>query len=304
LRLASRPLSRRLWHCPGCPLSREAATAPIKPVFPSTGWRTVALDHIVWQVLDDGKEAALYIALSWKLRTDDSSQAVLDIGDWGSAIFQHAPVERATVESFCLLSEPWNAAAVEAELRKRGLTPAENDGRGFESFHVKHPNGWNLQDRQWQRPRASPSHSCDRQAYRARTRDSHRLEDCLARPHLLPRHKLQSHEGSQHEPLIGDIIIRGGNPHAPNFAQSAAAPSRRPRVDHISFGIARWDTDAVKGTLERHGLHARIDTSTHDDIHVAAYKSYRTTTPNGFDLQISGVNRESRLALSNAVKPK
>jgi hypothetical protein len=35
----------------------------------------------------------------------------------------------------------------------------------------------------------------------------------------------------------------------------------------------------VKATLEKHGLRARIDTSTKDEIHVAAYKSYHTTTP-------------------------
>ena len=112
-------------------------------------------------------------------------------------------------------------------------------------------------------------------------------------------------EGSQHELTIGevgDIIIRGGNPNDPNFGK--AAPSRRPRIDHISFGISPWDTDGVKAELEKRGLRARVDTSTRDDIHVAAFKSYHTTTPNGFDLQISYVAHENRLALANAVKPK
>ena len=111
-------------------------------------------------------------------------------------------------------------------------------------------------------------------------------------------------EGSQLELMIGDIIIRGGNPHDPNFGKAPAARTGRPRIDHISFGITPWDTDGVKATLEKHGLRARIDTSTRDDIHVAAFKSYHTTTPNGFDLQISYVTKENRLALPNAVKPK
>jgi hypothetical protein len=51
-------------------------------------------------------------------------------------------------------------------------------------------------------------------------------------------------------------------------------------------------------------LKATIDTSTKDDIHVAAFKSYHTTTPNGFNLQISYVTHDNRLALANAVKPK
>ena len=111
-------------------------------------------------------------------------------------------------------------------------------------------------------------------------------------------------EGSQNELRIGDIgdiIIRGGNPNDPNFA---AAPPRRARIDHISFGISPWDTDGVKAALEQRGLKAQIDTSTRDDIHVAAFKSYHTTTPNGYNLQISFVTRDNRLALSNAVKPK
>ena len=42
--------------------------------------------------------------------------------------------------------EPWNGKKVEAELRKRGLTPvADNQGKDFQSFHVKDPDGWDLQ---------------------------------------------------------------------------------------------------------------------------------------------------------------
>jgi hypothetical protein len=52
------------------------------------------------------------------------------------------------------------------------------------------------------------------------------------------------------------------------------------------------------------GLKAQVDTSTRDDIHVAAFKSYHTATPNGYNLQISYVTRDNRLALANAVKPK
>src|SRR5580698_5016371 len=132
----------------GCPLTAEVATAPIKPVFAATGWKAVALDHITFQMADYRKEAAFYIALmGWQFRSDDGKQAVLDIGDWGSAIFKEAPDQpRAIVENFGFVIEPWNARRVEAELRKRGLTPvAENDGKGFESFHVKDPDGWDLQ---------------------------------------------------------------------------------------------------------------------------------------------------------------
>jgi catechol 2,3-dioxygenase-like lactoylglutathione lyase family enzyme len=111
-------------------------------------------------------------------------------------------------------------------------------------------------------------------------------------------------EGSQHELLIGDVgdmIVRGGNPNDPDFGK---APLRAARIDHISYGISPWDTDGVKAALERRGLRAQIDTSTRDDIHVAAFKSYHTTSPNGYDLQISYLTHDTRLALANAVKPK
>jgi hypothetical protein len=120
-------------------------------------------------------------------------------------------------------------------------------------------------------------------------------------------------EGSQNEMLIGDvgnIIIRGGNPLDPNFKSVARAA----RIDHISFGIAPWDTDGVKAELEKRGLRAQIDTSSKhqapdgtwaaDDIHTAAFKSYHTQTPNGYNLQISYVTKALRLSLSNAVRPK
>jgi len=138
-------------------------TTAISPVFQPTGWKTVSLDHITFQVADYQKEAAFYTALmGWKLRSDDGKQAVLDIGDWGSVIFKHAPAEafdapgaaggggrggpvRAVVESFGFGIQPWNGKTVEAELRKRGLTPvAEHDGQGFESFHVKDLDGFDL----------------------------------------------------------------------------------------------------------------------------------------------------------------
>ena len=306
---------------PACPLSAKLATAPIAPVFVSTGWRTVALDHILFLVPDHSKEAAFYVALmGWKLRSDDGKQAILDIGNWGSAIFKQAPErQKATVESICWVIEPWNAKTVESELRKRGLTQvSENDGKGFESFHIKDPNGFDLQISNGNglakarktaataEPSAPPPFQptgwetvwLDHLSYNAA--DYKKASSFYTN---LLGWKQTYDEGSQHELMIGeigDIIIRGGNPNNPK----PAPLTHRDRIDHISFGIMPWDTDGVKAELEKRGLKARIDTSTKDDIHVAAFKSYHTTTPNGFDLQISYVTHANRLALPNAVKPK
>lgn len=308
-----------------CPLSEQVATAPIPPVFAPTGWKTVALDHITFEMPDYRKEAAFYIALmGWKLRRDDGSQAVLDIGRWGTAIFKQAPDRpSAVVTNFGFVIEPWNAKRVEAELRARGLAPVrEDDGKGFESFHVKDPDGFDLQISNGNglvRSRQTAANAAldapapfkstgwntvwlDHFSYNA----ANYKKSASFYANLLGWRETYD-EGSQNELMIGDvgdIIIRGGNPNDPDFAKGADARSRRARIDHISFGIEPWDTDGVKVELEERNLRARVDTSTRDDIHVAAFKSYHTQTPNGYNLQISYVTHDNRLALSNAVKPK
>jgi catechol 2,3-dioxygenase-like lactoylglutathione lyase family enzyme len=293
--------------------------------------------------------------MGWTPRSDDGKQTVMDLGEWGTVIFRQAPAGsfetsasgageargrggqgapvRAVVESFCFVIEPWNAKTVEAELRKRGLAPvAVNDGKGFESFRVKDPDGFDLQ-------------IGNGNGYAKARKTSQAAATLSAPPPFEPTgwktvwldhfsfnaadYKKSTwfyrnllgwaetyDEGSQNECLmgdVGDIIIRGGNPLAPDFATTSAARRERPRIDHISFGIQPWDTDGVKAELEKRGLRAQIDTSSRhlgpdgtyvpDEIHTAAFKSYHTATPNGFNLQISYVTKDNRLALPNAVKP-
>ncbi len=108
-------------------------------------------------------------------------------------------------------------------------------------------------------------------------------------------------EGSQNEVEMGDIgdaIIRGGNPADPNFGKAPAnanakARPRNIRIDHISFGIQPWDTDAIKAGLEKRGLRVQVDTGNTGDIHETAYKSYHTRTPKrggggGGHIQLAG----------------
>jgi catechol 2,3-dioxygenase-like lactoylglutathione lyase family enzyme len=321
-----------------CPLSREAATAPIQQVFAPTGWKTIALESITFEVEDYKKEAAFYIALlDWKLRSDDGKQAVLDIGDWGSAVFRQAtrdtytvqPPEgrRAAVSGFAFVIDQWNAKRVAAELEKRGLKAVPENRGKFESFFVKDPDGWDLQ-------------ICNGfgLAHSRRTRMSARLTEPLPfsatgwqtvwLDHLSFRVSNYKEsvsfysnlmgwtpsydEGSQNELMIGDvgdILVRGGNP----FVSMPTVP-RKAVLDHISFGISPWDVDAVRAALLSRGLTAFIDTSSahlgpdgkylNDDIHQAAFQSYHTRTPNGFNLQISWMTKDKRLALATAVKPK
>jgi catechol 2,3-dioxygenase-like lactoylglutathione lyase family enzyme len=327
-------------------------TTDIKSIFEPTGWKTIALDHLTFRAADYRKEAAFYIALmGWKLRSDDGKQAILDMGDWGSAIFKQAapgsmeppaPPDggggrggpaRVVVESFSFAIQPWNAAKVEEELRKRGLAPtADHDDKGFESFWVKDPDGWPLQicnGNGLVKSRKSTPAS-------AKLAEAAPFEPTGWKTVWLDHFSFNASnykastsfyvnllgwtptydEGSQNELLmgdVGDIIVRGGNPLDPGFGK---APARRAagQIDHISFGIAPWDTDGVKAALEKRGLRAQIDTSSRhlgpdgtyvpDEIHTAAFKSYHTATPNGFNLQISYVTHANRLALPNAVRPK
>jgi catechol 2,3-dioxygenase-like lactoylglutathione lyase family enzyme len=319
-------------------------TGDIAPVFAPTGWKTTSFEHATFRVADYKKEAAFYIALmGWKLRSDDGARAVLDLGDWGSVIFEAAPAAsfdaaggrggavRAVVDSFCFGIEPWNAPTVESELKKRGLAPiAEHGPDGFESFRVKDPDRFDLQisngafakNRKARPASAKLSEAAPFESTGWKTvwldHFSFGVSDYKRSTSFytnLLGWRQTYDEGSQNECLIGevgDIIIRGGNPLDPNFGKGGGRS--RLGVDHISFGIQPWDTDGVKAELEKRGLRAQIDTSSRhrgpdgtyvpDDIHTAAFKSYHTATPNGYNLQISYVTHDNRLALPNAVRPR
>jgi catechol 2,3-dioxygenase-like lactoylglutathione lyase family enzyme len=311
--------------------SPSCVTTDIPPVFAPTRWKTVALDHVTFNMADYRKEAAFYIALmGWRLRSDDGAQAVLDMGPWGSALFKKG-AGKTTVESFSFVVDPWDVKKVESELKARGLSPvADHDGKGFESFWVKDPDGWPLQicnGNGLAKARKTPARATlAEQAPFASTGwktvwldhfsfgVSNYKKSASFYTNLLGWTPTYD-EGSQNELMmgdVGDIIVRGGNPLDPEFGK---APARRNNgIDHISFGIAPWDTDGVKAALESRGLKAQIDTSSRhkdasgqwvpDEIHTAAFKSYHTDTPNGFNLQISYVTHDNRLALANAVNPK
>jgi catechol 2,3-dioxygenase-like lactoylglutathione lyase family enzyme len=314
-------------------------TSEIKPLFEPTGWKTIALETITFTVADHQKEAAFYVALmGWTLRSADANRAVLDIGPWGSVVFRQKPTEgpaQASVESVSWVIDRWNAKTVEAALKQRGLSPvAEHGPNGFESFRVKDPDGWPVQicnDKGLTRARSAAGGDAKSPKSSVPAPFASTGWKTVWLDHLsfnVTNYKASASfymnllgwaptydEGSQHELMIGDvgdIIVRGGNPLDPEFGK---APRRRGvGVDHISFGIAPWDTDGVKAELEKRGLRAQIDTSSRhrgpdgtwvaDEIHSAQFKSYHTATPNGYNLQISYVTHDNRLALPNAVNPK
>jgi catechol 2,3-dioxygenase-like lactoylglutathione lyase family enzyme len=313
----------------------ECDATPAKLPFAPTGWKTVLLDHLSCQVVDYPKEAAYYAALmNWKIRNDDGTQAVLDVGDWGGLVLRGgyqappaSPIDAppagrgggpggapraprlAAFDGFCWGIAPWDAKNVETELRKRGLTPvADNHGTDFQSFHVKDPDGFDLQISNGSRTsrRQSPANGktsapapFEATGWRTIWLDHISFEvsnykETVAFYTALLGWTPGTDEGSQSQCQIGDIgdiIIRRGNRGA--SATTPPAP-RRASMGHISFGIASFDPDQVKAELEKRGLTARVDTGGRGDIHTSSYKSYHTTTPNGFDLQISATTRANR----------
>jgi len=262
-------------------------TIPFKPPFESTGWKTVMLDHFSVECVDYAKEAAFLNALmGWKVRSDDGTKAVLDIGDWGGIVITgglQAPPPpaprpagdsttaagagrgggrggrgggggaRAVWKGFCWGIEPWDTKKVEAELKKRGLDPvADHDGKDFQSFHVKDPDGFDVQISNGNKKnrRTTPANgklsapapfdptgwktlyldhiSFGVTSYKESAAFYHALlgwntvlhqVDPTGQPLQRTDIGFVGDEGSQNEtqiaPAIGDIIIRGGNANAP-----------------------------------------------------------------------------------------
>jgi catechol 2,3-dioxygenase-like lactoylglutathione lyase family enzyme len=59
-------------------------------------------------------------------------------------------------------------------------------------------------------------------------------------------------------------------------------------INHISWGVQPWNTDAVKAELEKRGLNPRPDMVGDN------FKSFHVIDPDGWDLQISNQTKETR----------
>jgi catechol 2,3-dioxygenase-like lactoylglutathione lyase family enzyme len=171
---------------PGASALAQTAAAqpkpPIQQAFEPTGWKTVWLDHISFQVSDYRRSAAFYRDLmGWTIRNDNgTSQATLNINGLGGIIIRNgrAPNAQAAagaaqpaaasaappaagaqgggranrppltgvINHISWGVQPWDTDKVKAELEKRGLNPRPDMvGENFKSFHVYDPDGWDLQ---------------------------------------------------------------------------------------------------------------------------------------------------------------
>ena len=81
---------------------------------------------------------------------------------------------------------------------------------------------------------------------------------------------------------ISEIIIR--NRRQPAANPQSSQPGRPPLtgvINHISWGVQPWSTEAVEAELKRRGLNPRPDMVGED------FKSFHVLDPDGWDLQIS-----------------
>jgi catechol 2,3-dioxygenase-like lactoylglutathione lyase family enzyme len=216
----------------------------------------------------------------------------------------------AVWDGFCWGITPWDTKKVEAALKERGLNPvADHKGDDFRSFHVKDPDGLDVQISNGNRSnrRKTPATAklnvelpfeptpwktvyLDHISFSVTS-----YKETVAFYEALLGWKGLGDEGSQNNteisPEIGGLLIRGGNAFSPSFQMPA---QRRAVMNHVSFGITPFDPDAVWAELCKRGLTGRVDTGAiatspdvEKDIHTARYKSYHTRTPNNYDLQFS-----------------
>ena len=122
-----------------------------------SGFETVALDHISYQVADYRRTRDFYADLMGMTVSSDNgtSQCDLEFGD--SVLIARNHRQRAgeppgdpkpTVDHVAYKIANWNTDAVKAELERRGLSPRLDTGGdipNYVSFHVSDPDGFDLQ---------------------------------------------------------------------------------------------------------------------------------------------------------------
>jgi catechol 2,3-dioxygenase-like lactoylglutathione lyase family enzyme len=308
-------------------------TTHVAAPFDPTGWRTVWLDHMTYQCTDYKKAAAFYSALmGWTLRSDDGKRAVMDMGDVGGVIMtngyvappppppragndsagrgrggQARPPRMAAITNFCWGIEPWNTAKVQSELEKRGLNPVAEHAGDFQSFHIKDPDGFDIQV------------SNGTRANRRRGAANAKLSapepfaptgwKTMWLDHISYGCSDYRRTVAFYEALLGWKAGRfTGNQSTVDIGDAGGAiirnrPGGMTSIDHISFGIDGFDPDRVEAELKKRGLgtpnrqdpdHLQVDTGGGGDIHTSKFKSYHTPDPFGWDLQISNITMANR----------
>jgi len=125
-------------------LASAAASSAPAAATEGNGFKAITVNHISYQVADYAKTRDFYgNLLGMKVSHDDGKQCYLSFGD--TFLLPRNARNGATpprVDHIAYTIENWNKAAVEAELKRRGLEPRPDTDN---SFHVKDPDGFDLQ---------------------------------------------------------------------------------------------------------------------------------------------------------------
>lgn len=140
---------RQLIKSLSCAAAVSAGSSTLAGAIPSAGsikMRAVAMNHISYQVADYRKTRDFYAdLLGMRVVGDNGSQCFLVLGDSNTFLIPRNAPQGTTpprIDHIAYTVEDWDKNAVKGELERRGLKP-EPDTEN--SFHVKDPNGFDLQ---------------------------------------------------------------------------------------------------------------------------------------------------------------
>ena len=112
----------------------------------SKGFKAIAVNHISYQVDDYAKTRDFYAdLLGMKVVGDTGTQCNLIIGSTNTFVIPRNAPQGSTpprIDHIAYTIENWDKNAVRAELERRGLEPRADTEN---SFHVKDPNGFDVQ---------------------------------------------------------------------------------------------------------------------------------------------------------------
>jgi catechol 2,3-dioxygenase-like lactoylglutathione lyase family enzyme len=125
-------------------VAASAAVATEAPAAEGKGFQAVAVNHISYVAADYAKTRDFYAdLLGMKVSKDDGKQCCLSFGD--TFLLPRNPragVKTPLINHVAYTIDNWDKNAVEAELKRRGLEPRPDTE---DSFHVKDPDGFDLQ---------------------------------------------------------------------------------------------------------------------------------------------------------------
>ena len=164
----------------------------------------------------------------------------------------------ARISNFAWGIEPWDTNKVEAELQKRGLNPAaDHGGADFKSFHIKDPDGFDIQVTNG--TKANRHKSAANGKLPGPTPFEPTGWKTMWVDHLSYGCTDFKKTYAFYEALLGwrQSGAFAGNQVIVDMGDAAARSSAtRPAVniDHISFGIEGFDPDKVEAELMKRGL--------------------------------------------------